>query len=75
MPANLTITGILRNQKPNSTFRFNSVMSETTFEAEEYFQEMMKTDWVSSNFTVYELLQPGSNPDSVSNKITPHDPQ
>ena len=70
MPGNLVVTGILKKQQANSSFRFNSVMSESTMYAQPFFQETMKADWASGNFQVYALLQPGSNADSVSGKMT-----
>lgn len=65
----LRITGILKNHPPNSSFAFNSVMSESTFYNTDYFRGIMSSDWSSNSFSVYALLTPHSNPDSVSQKM------
>lgn len=66
----LKITGILKDHPHNSSFSFNSVMSESTFYTAEFFQQTMASDWVSNNFSVYALLRPHANPDSVAKKMT-----
>lgn len=66
----LKITGILKNHPPNSSFSFNSVMSESTFYTAEFFQQTMASDWASTGFSVYALLKPHSNPEAVSKKMT-----
>jgi putative ABC transport system permease protein len=66
----LKITGILKKHPRNSSFSFNCVMSESTFYKEDYFKETVTSDWASNSFTVYVLLQPQSNPDSVAAKMT-----
>jgi putative ABC transport system permease protein len=64
------ITGILKSHPQNSTFRFTSVLSEATrYSNEEYMREM-QSDWASTSFTVYALLRPDANPDSISHKIS-----
>jgi putative ABC transport system permease protein len=70
MPGNLVVTGILKNYQANSSFRFKSVLSESTMYGLPFFQESMKNDWASGDFQVYALLQPGSDADSVSRKMT-----
>lgn len=66
----LKITGILKNLPPNSSFTFNNIMSESTFYKVEDFRETMESDWESTSFTVYALLKPQINPDSVARKMT-----
>ncbi len=70
MQTPLKITGILKPHPRNSSFTFNSVMSESTYYSEEFFKETMGSDWTSGNFAVYTLLRPDANPDSVSSKMT-----
>jgi putative ABC transport system permease protein len=66
----LKITGILRNHPHNSSFTFNSLMSESTAYNQDDFKETMARDWASNRFSVYTLLRPGSNADSVARKMT-----
>jgi putative ABC transport system permease protein len=66
----MKITGILKNHPANSSFTFNSLMSESTDYSSEFFKEAMANDWASLSFSVYVLLRPHSNPDSVSSKMT-----
>ena len=66
----LKITAILKKHPQNSSFNFSSVLSESTrYSNEEYMQDAHR-DWASANYTVYALLTPEANPDSVSNKMT-----
>ncbi|HEY0059599.1 MAG TPA: FtsX-like permease family protein, partial [Flavisolibacter sp.] len=46
----------------NSSFDFNNVVSDPTFNREE-------NGWLSNNFSVYTLLKPNSNPAVVSEKM------
>jgi putative ABC transport system permease protein len=66
----LKITGVLKNLPPNSSFTFNNIMSESTFYNSEDFRQTMERDWASTSFTVYALLKPEANADSVSNRMT-----
>ena len=66
----LKITGILKNHPRNSSFDFNSVISEATFRNGDYYKNMAASDWLSENFSVYALLKPGADPVSVSGKMT-----
>ena len=70
MEAPLKITGVLKNHPYNSSFTFSSVMSESTYYKEDFFKENMQSDWASNAFSVYALLEEGSNADSVSRKMT-----
>jgi putative ABC transport system permease protein len=64
------ITGILKSHPQNSSFTFTSVLSEATRYSNEEFMREMQSDWASASYTVYALLRPEANPDSVSSKIT-----
>ncbi|MBN8575875.1 MAG: ABC transporter permease [Cytophagales bacterium] len=64
------ITGILKNHPPNSSFNFTSVLSESTQYNESWFKEGTQNDWASTSFTVYTLLKPQANPDTVARKMT-----
>jgi putative ABC transport system permease protein len=70
MQTPLKITGVLKNHPYNSSFTFNSVVSESTDYSHDYFKQTMASDWASGSFSVYALLRPGSNADSVSRKMT-----
>jgi putative ABC transport system permease protein len=70
MQAPLKITGILKSHPQNSTFNFTSVMSESTFYADEEAKREAQSDWASTSFTVYALLGQEANADSVSRKMT-----
>jgi putative ABC transport system permease protein len=70
LPFPLKITGILKNHPPNSSFKFNSVMSESTSYNSDWFKQLIASDWASNAFSVYVLLRPNSNADSVSKKMT-----
>ncbi|MCF0065817.1 ABC transporter permease [Dyadobacter chenwenxiniae] len=64
------ITAILKNHPKNSSFTFTSVLSESTRYSNEEFMREALSDWTSQNYTVYALLKPDANADSVSSKIT-----
>lgn len=64
--APLKITGILKNHPKNSSFTFNNLLSEATNRSADYFKNMMQSDWLSDNFSVYVLLKPQSNPANVA---------
>ena len=66
----LKITGILKNHPRNSSFDFNSLMSEATFQTAEFFQNAIANGWFSNNFSVYTLLKPGADPKSISTQMT-----
>jgi putative ABC transport system permease protein len=70
MQTPVKITGILKNHPYNSSFNFTSVMSESTQYASEGFRSEAESDWASTSFTVYALLRPQANSDSVSRKMT-----
>jgi putative ABC transport system permease protein len=64
------ITGVLKSHPQNSTFTFTSVLSEATRYSSKEFMLDAQSDWASTSYTVYALLRPEANPDSVSNKMT-----
>ncbi|HEY0744029.1 MAG TPA: ABC transporter permease [Chryseosolibacter sp.] len=70
MQTPLKITAVLKNHPQNSTFTFTSIMSEATQLTNENIRRQAESDWASTSFTVYALLRPGANADSVSKKMT-----
>lgn len=62
----LKITGVLKNHKKNSSLSFNNLLSEATSRSADYFKDMVQNDWFSTNFTVYFLLKPQSDPERVA---------
>ncbi len=70
MQTPVKITGILKNHPYNSSFTFNSLLSEATAYNGDDFKETMASDWASNAFAVYALLRPGSNADSAAHKMT-----
>jgi putative ABC transport system permease protein len=66
----LKITGILKNHPTNSSFSFNCLMSESTYYSADFFKQTSESDWVSNGFSVYVLLAPNADVDSVSRKMT-----
>lgn len=70
MNSPLKITGVFKNHPRNSSFDFNSIMSEASYRSAEFYRNMIATDWLSDNFSVYALLKPQSNPEVVAGKMT-----
>jgi putative ABC transport system permease protein len=66
----LKITAVLKDHPQNSSFSFTSVMSIATFLNDKNFKREAQRDWASTSFTVYAMLRPDANPDSVSRKLT-----
>jgi putative ABC transport system permease protein len=64
------ITGLLRDHPKNSSFDFNSIISETSFHGSDFYKSMMLNDWLSNNFSLYTLLKPGQDPAAVASKMT-----
>lgn len=64
------ITGVLKNHPRNSSFDFNSVLSEATFQSDEGFRNMVAGDWFSENFSVYALLKPNTNAQTVAQQMS-----
>ncbi|GAB3494828.1 ABC transporter permease [Spirosoma knui] len=70
MESPLTVTGVLKNHPSNSSFDFNSLVSEASFRNNESFQQTMTSDWSSTGFSVYVLLKSNSTPEAVPHKLT-----
>lgn len=70
MPVLFKITGILKDHPRNSSFNFTSVMSEATMQNVNGFTAETQADWTSTAFTVYALLKPQAEVDSVAGKMT-----
>ena len=64
------ITGLLKNHPKNSSFNFNSVISESSFHGSDYYRQLMLNDWLSNNFSVYVLLKPNQDPSVAGAKMT-----
>jgi len=65
----LKITGILKNHPRNSSFSFNSLISEASYINTDFYKNIITGDWLSNNFSVYALLKPGVSPESVSTNM------
>jgi putative ABC transport system permease protein len=61
MESPLKITGVLKNHQKNSSFDFSSVLSEASFYSDKGYKNMLASDWLSNNFSVYALLLPNTN--------------
>ena len=68
MESPLKITGVLKNHPRNSSFDFNSLMSEASFRNDDFYKTMVASDWLSNNFSVYALLKPNANAEDVARK-------
>ena len=66
----LKITGVIKNHPRNSSFDFSSVISEATFYSDEGFKNMLASDWLSNNFSVYALLKQNTKARPVAEKMT-----
>ncbi|MEJ1237283.1 ABC transporter permease [Chryseolinea sp. T2] len=69
MDAPMKITGILKKHPLNSSFTFNSVMSESSAYNFDFFKQTMASDWLSEEFSIYVLLKEGVNKDSIARKM------
>src|SRR5687768_12134729 len=63
-----TVTGVLKNFPVNSHISFNLCFSESSM-ANPGFQQFLSTDWNSSSFPTYLLLDDKAYPHSVEKKI------
>jgi putative ABC transport system permease protein len=61
MESPLKITGVMKNHPKNSSFDFGSMLSEASFQNDNFFKSIAATDWLSENFSVYALLRPNTN--------------
>ena len=66
----LKITGILKNHPRNSSFDFNCLLSDATFQNTDWYKNMAVNDWLSNNFSVYALLKSGTDRESVAGKMS-----
>jgi putative ABC transport system permease protein len=64
------ITGLLKNHPKNSSFDFNSIVSESSFYGSDNYKNLMLNDWMSNNFSVYVLLKPGQEPATAGARMT-----
>jgi len=65
-PVPFKITGVMEDHPQNSSFKFGSIISEASLKGEEFYRNLMATDWFSENFSVYVLLKPKANPQVIS---------
>ncbi len=65
----LKITAVLKNHPRNSSFDFNSVVSEATISNSEDFAAWI-ADWDSQNFMTFFLLKEKADPTATAQKIT-----
>lgn len=65
----LKITAVLKNHPRNSSFDFNSIVSEATISHDDEFASWT-SDWNSQNFTTYFLLKDKASSDVAARKIT-----
>ena len=65
----LTITAVLKNHPRNSSFDFNSVVSEATISSSDDFAQWI-ADWDSQNFMTFFLLKEQTNPEVTARNIT-----
>jgi len=70
MESPVKITGILKNHPRNSSFDFNSLISEASFLNTEYYKNLISGDWLSNNFSVYALLKSKSNPKAIAESMS-----
>jgi putative ABC transport system permease protein len=70
IPSPFKITGVLKDQPRNSSFNFNSIMSEASFLAmDEGYKKSVANDWLSENYSVYTLLKPNTDANTVAAKM------
>lgn len=67
--APMKITGVLKDLPHNSSFNFNSLTSEATGYNFPFFKDVMATDWLSGNFSVYVLLKKNVDPLPVATRM------
>ena len=65
----LRITAVLKGHPRNSSFDFNSVVSEATISNSDDFAQW-KADWASQLFMTFFLLKENANPGVAARKIT-----
>lgn len=70
MESPLKITGILKNHPRNSSFDFGSVVSEASFQNQDFYKSATANDWLSENFSVYTLLKPNADAKLVAAQMS-----
>ncbi len=70
MDAPLNVTGVLKNHPRNSSFDFNSLVSEASYRNADFYQQMVANGWSSTDYSVYIHLKPNTSPEAVSAKLT-----
>lgn len=65
----LRITAVLKNHPRNSSFDFNSIVSEATISNSEDFTEWTSA-WTAQNFLTFFLLKESTDPTLAAQKIT-----
>lgn len=70
MDTPLKITGILRDLPRNSSFDFTSLISDASFRQTPSYKNMVASDWSSTNFSVYALLRPMTDPAVIASKMS-----
>ena len=70
MSVPLKVTGVLKNHPRNSSFDFNSLVSEASYRNDDFYKEATAGNWAASYFSVYVLLKPDADPQAVSTKLT-----
>ena len=63
------ITAVIKNHPSNSSFDFESLLSESTFNDDAEFQKSNASDWSSHDYTVYALLKENTEPQAVGTKM------
>ncbi len=62
------VTGVLADFPSNSQLSFDLLFSETSLDGE--LRQSFTSDWSSTDFTTYILLDPGADIKSLENKLT-----
>ncbi len=65
----LKITAVIKNHPSNSSFDFESLLSESTFNDDAEFQQSNASDWSSHDYTVYALLRENVQANTVGTKM------
>lgn len=66
----LTVTGVIKDHKRNSSFNFSYVMSEITFKNQDFYKRMVASDWSSHSYSVYALLKENARAAVVAKKMS-----
>jgi putative ABC transport system permease protein len=69
METPVKITGVLKNLPSNSSFDFNSLLSDASFQNTPFYQNIAADDWLSNNFSVYTLVKPNADAKEVEGQL------